>query len=202
VVLGKKTQKVRYPFVYWAITIFGLSFQRSLTRARIFNFPTWPHLSRVSSLYPNCTTHADFTVQIGLGSSPFARRYSGNRGCFLFLGVLRWFSSPRSPLLPILFSRKLPDITRTGFPHSEILGSKVVCTSPRLIAAYYVLHRLLVPRHPPYALTNLTSKDAYPFPVQLSKSHLIGGDNRNRTGDLRLARAALSQLSYIPFWWA
>lgn len=31
---------------------------------------------------------------IGLGFSPFARRYSGNRFCFLFLGVLRCFSSP------------------------------------------------------------------------------------------------------------
>ncbi len=47
-------------------------------------------------------------------------------------------------------------MTRAGLPHSEILGSKVVCTSPRLIAAYHVLHRLPVPRHPPYALGNLT----------------------------------------------
>ena len=34
---------------------------------------------------------------IGLGSSPFARRYSGNRFFFLLLGVLRCFSSPGSP---------------------------------------------------------------------------------------------------------
>ena len=33
----------------------------------------------------------------GLGSSPFARRYLGNHFCFLFLRVLRCFSSPRSP---------------------------------------------------------------------------------------------------------
>jgi hypothetical protein len=45
-----------------------------------------------------------------------------------------------------------------GFPHSEILGSKPVCDSPRLIAAYRVLHRLLAPRHPPYALSSLTIK--------------------------------------------
>ena len=30
----------------------------------------------------------------GLGCSPFARRYWGNRVCFLFLRVLRWFTSP------------------------------------------------------------------------------------------------------------
>ena len=33
----------------------------------------------------------------GLGSFPFARRYSGNHGCFLFLRLLRCFSSPGSP---------------------------------------------------------------------------------------------------------
>ena len=43
----------------------------------------------------------------------------------------------------------------SGFPHSDIPGSKPVCGSPRLIAAYHVLHRLLVPRHPPCALSNL-----------------------------------------------
>ena len=46
--------------------------------------------------------------------------------------------------------------TRAGFPHSEICGSKVTCTSPQLIAAYRVLLRLIGPRHPPYALTYLT----------------------------------------------
>ena len=33
----------------------------------------------------------------GLGSFPFARRYSGNRCFFLFLRLLRCFSSPGSP---------------------------------------------------------------------------------------------------------
>ena len=53
-------------------------------------------------------------------------------------------------------AQKCPDITRSGFPHSDIPGSKLICSSPGLIAAYHVLHRLLVPRHPPYALCNLT----------------------------------------------
>ena len=42
------------------------------------------------------------------------------------------------------------------FPHSEIPGSKDVCSSPRLIAAYHVFHRLPVPRHSPCALCSLT----------------------------------------------
>lgn len=42
-----------------------------------------------------------------------------------------------------------------GFPHSEILGSKPVRGSPKLIAAYHVLHRLSAPRHPPDTLETL-----------------------------------------------
>src|SRR6201988_4538903 len=45
-----------------------------------------------------------------------------------------------------------------GFPHSEICGSKDACSSPQLIAAVHVLHRLEVPRHPPCALSSLTIK--------------------------------------------
>ena len=47
-------------------------------------------------------------------------------------------------------------MTRTGFPHSEISGSKPVCGSPKHIAAYHVLHRLLTPSHPPQTLRSLT----------------------------------------------
>ena len=43
-----------------------------------------------------------------------------------------------------------------GFPHSEICGSMDICSSPQLIAAYHVFHRLSVPRHPPCALIRLT----------------------------------------------
>ena len=43
-----------------------------------------------------------------------------------------------------------------GFPHSDIPGSKPVCGSPELFAAYHVLHRHLSPRHSPYALSSLT----------------------------------------------
>src|ERR1700761_5185169 len=42
-----------------------------------------------------------------------------------------------------------------GFPHSEISGSTPVCGSPKLIAACHVLHRLILPRHPPCALSSL-----------------------------------------------
>ena len=45
-----------------------------------------------------------------------------------------------------------------GFPIRKSSDLSSVDSSPRLIAASYVLHRLLVPRHPPYALTHLLTK--------------------------------------------
>ena len=39
-----------------------------------------------------------------------------------------------------------------GFPHSEISGSSLTYSSPKHIGVCSVLHRLLVPRHPPCAL--------------------------------------------------
>ena len=44
------------------------------------------------------------------------------------------------------------EVCSCGFPHSDISGSRDICSSPKLIAAYHVFHRLLVPRHPPCAL--------------------------------------------------
>ena len=43
-----------------------------------------------------------------------------------------------------------------GFPIRKSAGQRLFSASPRLIAAVHVLHRLLVPRHPPCALTILT----------------------------------------------
>ena len=102
------------------------------------------------SMTPACT-HA------GLGSSHFARRYSGNRCFFLFLRVLRCFSSPGYPLIGYVFTYGYLSITLSAFPHSEICGLTDICSFPQLIAACHVLLRLLVPRHPPCALCYLTS---------------------------------------------
>ena len=43
-----------------------------------------------------------------------------------------------------------------GLPHSDICGSRDICSSPQLFAACHVLLRLLMPRHSPCALFSLT----------------------------------------------
>ena len=104
----------------------------------------------------------------GLGSSRFARRYSGNHFCFLFLRLLRCFSSPGSPRPAIrnrfLLHRPVTGGSPAGFPHSDTRGASLVCSSPRLFAACRVFLRLLVPRHPPRALSRLTT----PFPPSVT----------------------------------
>ena len=72
-------------FAYGAFTLSGwLSQNHSAIRST--------HL--LQSVTPVCT-------HTGLGSSHFARRYSGNRCFFLFLRVLRCFSSPGSLRIPM-----------------------------------------------------------------------------------------------------
>ena len=53
---------------------------------------------------------------------------------------------------PLCIQRQVLKVCLSGFPHSEISGSKAICASPKLIAAYRVLHRRQMPRHPPCAL--------------------------------------------------
>ena len=56
----------------------------------------------------------------------------------------------------LCIQHEMTSLQDDGFSHSEICGSMLVCNSPQLIAAYHVLHRLSMPRHPPNALTYLS----------------------------------------------
>ena len=84
----------------------------------------------------------------GLGSSRFARHYSGNHYYFLFLSLLRCFSSGGW----LLLCSRWYIFNIPGCPIRKSSDITLVCSSPKLIAAYHVLHRLSEPRHPPYAL--------------------------------------------------
>ena len=87
----------------------------------------------------------------GLGYTPFAHHYLGHLFRFLFLRLLRCFTSPGRR--PIKGAWTAP----CRFPHSDIRGSRDACSSPRLFAAGCVFLRHLAPRHSPRALCTLTS---------------------------------------------
>ena len=143
-------------FAYGAITLYG-------------------HLSSVVRLDLTFVTAAGFQNSRAQDPQPPAHNASG-------LACTRFRLCPlRSPLLRTSRFLSLPGVTkmfqftpfasddysfivgsrgmnRVAFPHSEIPGSKVVCTSPGLIAADHVLHRLSAPRHPPHTLSSLTTE--------------------------------------------
>ena len=62
----------------------------------------------------------------------------------------------RVPLHTLWIQAWIRRVFLRGFPHSDICGSRCICHSPQLFAAYHVFHRLSVPRHPPCALLRLT----------------------------------------------
>ena len=72
------------------------------------------------------------------------------------LGESLLFSSPQGTKMfqfPWFASAtRMAGLQPAGLSHSDIRGSKAICASPRLFAAYHVLHRLREPRHPPCAL--------------------------------------------------
>ena len=72
-------------FVYGIFTLFDIPFQVFRLYIMILLTQSLPQLHYI----------------IGLGYSNFARHYSRNHFCFLFLRVLRCFSSPGSPRIPI-----------------------------------------------------------------------------------------------------
>ena len=62
----------------------------------------------------------------------------------------------------------LTEYCSAGFPHSEISGSMLMCSSPKLIAACHVLHRLLMPRHSPCALISLIFPSTVSFLILIN----------------------------------
>ena len=85
----------------------------------------------------------------GLGCAPFARHYLGYHVLFSLPPGTKMFQFPGfASRTGFGMTGRQP----AGLPHSDIRGSKVACTSPRLFAACHVFLRLPEPRHPPYAL--------------------------------------------------
>ena len=83
----------------------------------------------------------------GLGCSPFARRYWGNRCYFLFLQVLRCFSSLRSPRENLAVSGSLP----TGCPIRTSADQRVFAPPRRfsqLVTSFFASESLGIPHAP------------------------------------------------------
>ena len=126
----------RFLVAYGAFTLCRRSFQIVRLRNRFFTprrhcsgakpGPATPPLQRLQ------TWHND-----GLGCSLFARRYWGNRVCFLFLRVLRWFTSPGWLRHPMHSDGDLEDCPRGVAPFGDLRVEACL----RLTEAYRSLPR-------------------------------------------------------------
>ena len=166
-------------------------------RSPTMNLRPFPlHQEPVTPRYPLYATLAGLHVH-SLGSSPFARRYLGNHCCFLFLGVLRCFSSPGAFRTAYGFSRRSLPTTEEGFPHSDTLGSTPAYGSPRHFGVRPVLLQHLAPRHPPCALPTLSYAPADVRRMAASPRSLV----RSRTQIVRSLSRFLRFLALLaPLW--
>ena len=126
-------------FVYGAFTLSGLLSQSSSTELDRSRLWSEPHGARTMVWALPRSLAATYGIDVSFSSSGY-------------LDV----SVPRVPLHTLWIGVWIQEGSSCGFPHSDIRGSRDICSSPRLFAAYHVLLRLSVPRHPPCALFRLT----------------------------------------------
>ena len=131
-------------FAYGAVTLSGRPFQTA----------------RLTSDFPHrgpTTPRSPFESH-GLGSSGFARHYFRNHVCFLFLWVLRWFTSPGLPRTPMYSAHDGRCSHRPGFP-IRISPDHSLLAAPRgfsqLTTSFFARSRLGIHTH---ALSSLTIK--------------------------------------------
>ena len=130
---------VPFVFAYGAFTLSGRSFQDRSANNRESFMQSEPRHARTSVWALSISLAATLDIDVSFSSSGY-------------LDV----SVHRVPLHTLWIHAWIRKVFLRGFPHSDICGSLNICFSPQLFAAYHVFLRLLVPRHPPCALSSLT----------------------------------------------
>ena len=130
---------VIFPFAYGAFTLSGRLSQNLSARIDESIMRSEPRNARIPVWPLSISLAATLEIDVSFSSSGY-------------LDV----SVHRVPLHTLCIGVWIHEVFSCGFPHSDICGSMDICSSPQLIAAYHVLRRLPVPRHPPCALSCLT----------------------------------------------
>ena len=134
-------RSVSFSFAYGAFTLSGRLSQNLSARINESIMRSEPHGAR-TMVWP---------LSISLAATLEIDKFSFS--CSPYLDV----SVHRVPFHTLWIGVWMTGVHPAGFPHSDISGSLDICSSPQLFAAYHVFLRLLVPRHPPCALSCLTS---------------------------------------------
>ena len=128
--------RVSSDFGYGALTLSGRLFQSRSPAVTESLMQSEPRAARITV----------WALSISLAATLEIDKFSFSSSGYLDVSV------PRVPFHKLWIHLWMTVVHTAGFPHSEISGSKDICSSPKLIAAYHVFLRLLVPRHPPCAL--------------------------------------------------
>ena len=142
-------------------------------------FVTPPGFCRVPRVVPRPRYRNDCSLtRSRFGLVPFRSPLLRKSLCFLFLEVLRCFSSLRWPPTPMYSVSADGASSPPGFPIRTSSDQSSLSSSPRLIAASHVLHRLSAPKHPPCTLYSLIPMFSMEFEV---RSHELHGHASRRS---------------------
>ena len=125
-------------FIYRTITVFGRASHPVLLCLLPF-LPVLTHTSLLLYVWP---------LPLSLATT---RGISFDFSSSAYLDV----SVRQVPRIHLCIQCTLSEVCSEGFPHSDSCGSRLICSSPQLFAAYRVLLRLPLPRHSPCALFSL-----------------------------------------------
>ena len=130
------SRSVSSPFAYGAFTLSGRLSQNLSARITESIMRSEPRRAR-TTVWP---------LSISLAATLEIEKFSFSSSPYLDVSV------QAVPFHTLWIGVWMHEVFSCGFPHSDISGSRDICSSPKLFAAYHVFHRLLVPRHPPCAL--------------------------------------------------
>jgi hypothetical protein len=147
----------RLPFVYGALTRSGPGFHR----VRLGTDRPRGHSVECPGVASNpVAATATALTRPRFGLIPVRSPLLGESRLISVPRGTKMFQFPRFPRIRYGFTDPCGGMTPRALPHSGIPGSSPADGSPRLFAAYHALHRLLAPRHPPYALCSAASAPA------------------------------------------
>jgi hypothetical protein len=115
----------------------------------------------------------------GLASSAFARHYSRNHGCFLFLWVLRCFTSPRSLQPPYTFRRRSPVAKLVTFEVSPFGHPRIKARLPA-----------------PQGLSQVTTSFIGSWCLGIHRSHLVACHNKKTQKTTKMLASTVKFSTY------
>ena len=181
-----RNQRIRLGFGYGTITRCGPTFQTvHLPSLFLRVIPIAPHNPGWTRVHPVWANPLSLATTHGIAA------------CFLFLRVLRCFTSPGLPPAAMDSPQDPAVLPAGGFPIRTSTDQSLVGGSPWLIAATHVLHRLLEPRHPPHALHSLVTQNSG-LSSERSSDVESRSRSRPRAGEPDRAKTSWSMLS-LPF---